>query len=176
MPQKEILDAYDAQGNKLGFDLYRDNCLNRPEDVYIIVAEVYTVTKDREVLITQRHPDKGWPLKWEITGGCIQKGETPQEGALRELREETGIIAHSKDLHSVYSYIMDGTSTIFKCYMVTIEKEKTVVKLQDGETVAYRFVPYEEFKKLIQTDMFVNLHRNRFNTHVKLFDKIIELV
>jgi 8-oxo-dGTP pyrophosphatase MutT (NUDIX family) len=42
-------------------------------------------------LITQRNPNRARAQKWEITGGSILKGETPEHGAIRELKEETGI-------------------------------------------------------------------------------------
>lgn len=74
MLYKEVWDAYDREGNKLGFDIYRDEQV--PENVYHIVAEIYTVTRDNRVLITRRHSNKSYPLKWENTGGSILKGET----------------------------------------------------------------------------------------------------
>ncbi len=86
---REIWDAYDMRGNKLGFDLYRDEPV--PENIYHIVVEIYVITKNNRILITQRHPDKSYPLKWENTGGSILKGETPIQGAIRELYEETEI-------------------------------------------------------------------------------------
>lgn len=52
---KEIWDAYDKDGNKLGFDQFRDEPI--PEGVYHIVVEIYTITENKEVLITQRHPN-----------------------------------------------------------------------------------------------------------------------
>lgn len=73
---KEIWDAYNKDGNKLGFDQFRDEPIL--EGVYHIVVEIYTITENNEVLITQRHPNKPWALKWEITGGSgrIIKNDT----------------------------------------------------------------------------------------------------
>lgn len=44
----EIWDAYDAGGDKSGFDLYRDE--PAPENVYHIVVEIYVITKNNRVI------------------------------------------------------------------------------------------------------------------------------
>ena len=168
---KEIWDAYDKDGNKLGFDQFRGEPI--PDGVYHIVVEIYTVTENNEVLITKRHPDKPWGLKWEITGGSILKGETPEQGAIRELKEETGIEVTESDLNFVYSYIYKKTPSIYKGYLVYINKDKTRIQLQDGETIDYRYLPYNEFKQFIKTDNYVDLIRERFFVHEKLFDTMI---
>lgn len=173
MPNAEIWDAYDSNGKKLGYDLYRDRANLIPEGVYHIVVEIYTVTKDKEILVTQRHPQKTHPLKWEITGGSVLKGETPEEGALRELKEETGVIAQKSDLRFVYSCITEGTPTIYCCYLVVKDKNDIKIELQAEETVNYRYIPYDEFKRFIQTEEYVDSERNRFNIYKNRFDDII---
>lgn len=168
---REVWDGYDKDGNKLGIDQFRDEPL--PEGVYHIVVEIYTVTENNEILITQRHKDKPWALKWEITGGSILKGETPEEGAIRELREETGIEVTRDDLNFMYSYIHKNTPSIYKCFVVFIDKNKRKIQLQQGETVDYNYLPYEAFKEFIKTDDYVDVLRQRFFVHEKLFDHII---
>lgn len=168
---REIWDAYDKYGGNLGFALFRDEPI--PEGVYHIVVEIYTVTENNEVLITQRHQNKPWALKWEVTGGSILKGETPEQGAIRELREETGIEVKDSDLNFVYSYINRNAPSIYKCYVVFINKKETKIQLQEGETIDYRYLPYKEFKQFIQTDDYVESIRERFCAHKTLFDDII---
>ena len=168
---REIWDAYDKNCKKLGLDQFRDEPI--PVGVYHIVVEIYTVTENNEVLITQRHQNKPWALKWEITGGSILKGETPEEGAIRELKEETGIEVTDCDLNFVYSYIYKNSPSIYKCFVVFINKEKTKIQLQEGETIDYRYLPYSEFKQFIKTDDFVDLQSERLCVHEKLLDKII---
>ncbi|MDE1821469.1 MAG: NUDIX domain-containing protein [Euryarchaeota archaeon] len=55
------------------------------------VASV-AVVHDRSVLILRRVlTDLVWAGCWDLPGGRLEGGETPLEGALRELREETGL-------------------------------------------------------------------------------------
>jgi len=167
----EIWDAYDKHGNKLGFDLYRDHPI--PNGVYHFVVEIYAVTEQKEILITQRHPDKSWGLKWEITGGSIVKGETPEQGAVRELEEETGIVVNASELHPVYTMIRDDAPSIYRGFVVFIMKNETTIRLQDGETIDYRYVPYPEFKQFIKSDEYVPTVRERFQQFESSFDEII---
>ncbi len=148
---REIWDAYDSKGEKLGFDLYRDEPV--PENVYHIVVEIYVITKNNRVLITQRHPDKSYPLKWENTGGSILKGETPIQGAIRELYEETGIKVTENQIQFAYSEVKHPP--IYKCFVALVDDD-VQIKLQDGETVDYKFLPYDEFMDFILTDAFVD--------------------
>ncbi len=44
----------------------------------------------RRVLLTQRRADQAMPLKWELPGGKVEPGESPQAALARELSEELG--------------------------------------------------------------------------------------
>ena len=151
MKQREIWDAYDANGNLLGFDLYRDEAEQIPAGIYHAVADVITVTKDKKVLITQRDPGKRFGLKWEFSGGSVLKGETPLQGALRELREETGILQEAENL-TLLARIALGNS-LYHIYVHTVESGDVPVTLQEGETVDYRFIPLSELKAAVEEEL-----------------------
>ena len=53
-------------------------------------AGVVIITHGNKVLAVERHNEPG---KFAFPGGKRERGETPKEGASRELREETGIEA-----------------------------------------------------------------------------------
>ncbi len=48
------------------------------------------VQKDGQVLMVRRNQSLVEGGKWAIPGGFLQRDERPEEGALRELKEETG--------------------------------------------------------------------------------------
>lgn len=43
------------------------------------------------VLLARRGPNSSYPGIWEIPGGKIEAGESPEQAAVREIREELGI-------------------------------------------------------------------------------------
>lgn len=59
------------------------------------------VIQDGNVLLVKRkvEPFKGW---WDIPGGFLEAGEHPEDGAKREVREETGLDVRLTRLHGIY--------------------------------------------------------------------------
>jgi mutator protein MutT len=55
-----------------------------------------TVSHDRLLMVRRgRSPGAG---KWSIPGGRVEPGETPEQAAVRELMEETGVRGECEDL------------------------------------------------------------------------------
>ena len=85
----EIIDIYDIEGNKLNKTHIRGNSLNKNE--YVMGVDIWIKNDREQILMTQRHPKKSYPKKWECSGGWLISGEDSLGGALREVEEEIGI-------------------------------------------------------------------------------------
>jgi isopentenyl-diphosphate delta-isomerase len=62
-----------------------------PAGYFHVVSSTCVVRDDGKVLLTQRAVGKTFELSWEFPGGSALRGESGQDAAARELREETGI-------------------------------------------------------------------------------------
>ena len=58
-----------------------------------VVAGVIFDSTASQVLLALRKPDQHQGNRWEFPGGKLEEGEALQDGLLRELREEIGIVA-----------------------------------------------------------------------------------
>ena len=62
-------------------------------------VDVIIYSEEMEVLVLQRaNYMKNFRGMWGVVGGSIEKGETPEEAALREVKEETGMSKENEDI------------------------------------------------------------------------------
>lgn len=161
----EVWDARDEKGRILGFELLRGEAI--PDGVYHLVVDVYTVNEKQEILVTKRAGQKKWPYYWEVTGGSALAGENGYQAAVRELYEETGIKTEERSLLFLYSCFC--RHSYYQGFLNFVDN-KIKISLRDGETSAYRFLPYAEFPYFIQREDFVASLRERYLQHRKIVD------
>lgn len=142
----ELWDAYDRDGNPTGGTLVRGEPI--PEGLYHLVCGILVQHEDGDFLLMQRdHRKESWPGAYEASaGGAIQKGETMLNGALRELREETGIVAETLTPY----YGARGKNALYCGFLCKTNWPKNQITLQEGETVGYRWVSREEMIRMMQ--------------------------
>ncbi len=96
-----------------------------------------------EALILQRGPTAPWmPNKWNLPGGGIDPNETPYIAAIRECREEAGIVPQNvRSLRSFPGFhVFVGITNSAK---VRINKESQRYQWVDSQSLMkYDFVPY----------------------------------
>lgn len=142
----EIWDAYNPDGTLAGVDLVRGEKI--PKGLRHGVVDIFVMHEDGTILLMQRDWNKeGYPGYWESgAGGSILKGETFIEGARRELFEETGIQAD--ELEMIYRSMNE--ETIYQGYFCRTSVSKDSIILQEGETIAYRWVDQDEFRRIYE--------------------------
>ena len=59
-----------------------------PDGADLIIATVAVFNKDGDLLLVRRpEEEESNPGVWEVPGGHIEEGETPEEAAIREAEE-----------------------------------------------------------------------------------------
>lgn len=149
----EIWDAYDRDQKIIdGMTLVRGEEASIPEGVYHLVCNVLVKHTDGTYLIMQRDLRKAYPGMWEASaGGSALKGETAPECAARELREETGITASG--LKEIRRFARDLTHSFYVEYLCVTDCDKDSIRLQEGETIAYRWLSAEEICRMSEDEL-----------------------
>ena len=143
----ETWELCDSEGNGVGVYLERGQKI--PEGLYHPVVEIWTKTPDGKILLTQRHPNKHYPLLWECSGGSIVEGEDFLIGASRELAEETGIDVPPEKL--IYLGKILDRGCVLKSYLAVLDHFPDVT-IQSSEVVDYKFVTPAELE-LMQDEL-----------------------
>lgn len=145
----EIWDLFDENRQPL------NKTHNRQDEMKIgefhVFAEIWTVNDDNEILLTLRHPDKKiFPNYWENTMGAVLSGENSRTGAVRELYEETGIIADENEL--LFLGTMRVETFFIDTYITRKNYKTSELTLQEGETVDAQWVTLDKLDEMIRSE------------------------
>ena len=140
----EIWELVDSNKHKTGILHERIHSNRIPNGLFHIVVEIWTKTPDGKLLLTQRSPDKPMGLLWECTMGSVLVGEESRDGAVRELAEETGIIAKKEDLIFLGDCFYDNW--IVDSYLY-LSSEQPTLRLQKEEVVDAKIVSIDEVER-----------------------------
>ena len=106
----EIWDLYDNKRNIIGTHI-RGNQI--PDNTYHLVVHVWIKNSKGQYLIAQRSKSRTQnPLLWECVGGSALKGENSLTTALREVKEEVGIVLSPDNGKLIFTEIRNDVDHI----------------------------------------------------------------
>lgn len=114
------------------------------EDVRDVVAAVtYSPEKDKFLLVKRSSLRKRFPNEWEFPSGFLED-ETEQEGALRELKEETGLIGEV--IKTGGSFRVKTEMYNFRLHPVLVKVDFEGIELTE-EHEDFEWIEIEEIEK-----------------------------
>jgi 8-oxo-dGTP pyrophosphatase MutT (NUDIX family) len=102
-----------------------------------------------EIALASRRTRKG-ELVWGLPKGQIEPGESPEEAAVREVREETGLEAEVEEPlgDTRYFYVWEGTSIRKLVHMFLLRAIGGDIGQHDDEMEDVRWFPRDEAVEL----------------------------
>ena len=146
---------------------------------------VWIYNKRGEIVLQKRSENQEtFPGMWDASvGGHVDLGEKPLEAAIRELKEETGLLAGSDNLElilKIHTKINDPKSSLINNalqyeYAYKFDGEENELKIEKGMATELKFWPIKKIlglsKKERKNVAFFYLPKE----YLKVFEKIKNL-
>lgn len=134
----EMWDLYNEKREKTGKVLPRGVLV--PKGLYHLTVSAWIVNGQGQYLLSQRHPQKAYPLCWECTGGSVLAGEDSLSGAVREVREELGIILNQSKAKMIYHTRREETQDFYDVWLFHADVDISEIDMQETEVVGVQWV------------------------------------
>ena len=113
----------------------------------LIMAAGGIVQQDGEILLVQRPRYQDWSLP----KGKLDRGETPLQAALREVREETGYRAKALSFAGAFGYEVKGAPKVVLYWMMKPLKQGPI--LDPKEVCELRWVNLRTAMRIMSYDL-----------------------
>lgn len=111
-----------------------------------LTVDAVVVCEDDSIVLIKRKKDP-YGGSWALPGGFVEYGETVENAAIREVKEETGLEIRLKDIVGVYSdpYRDPRGHTVTICYIATCRGEELNA---DTDALDAQCIPKEDILNL----------------------------
>lgn len=149
----EYIDIYDENNNPLKNS--KEKTQAHEEGDFHRTAHIWIINDNKELLLQKRSANKkSHPNCWDISGaGHIRTGEDVLDGAIRELKEELGVIAKKNDLHfiaTIKSTKNPKNKEFQYVYLLKCNNKIEDYVFEDNEVSEVKYVFYEKLEKMVE--------------------------
>lgn len=172
----EYIDIFDKNNNPTGEK--KEKTKAHEDGDFHRTAHIWIINDKKELLLQKRSASKkSHPNCWDISGaGHIKAGESVFDGAIRELKEELGVVANENDLQ----YIATIKSTknpknmeFAYVYLLNCNKKIEEYIFEDNEVSEVKYVYYKDLEKMVEDKAEgLLLHNEEFNELFKYIRNI----
>jgi len=160
---EEIWDVYDGNGVKTGRTMERGVPVDGD---YMLCVHVYLCNPKGLFLMQKRSESKqSHPGEWDVTGGAVLSGESSARGAIRETREEVGIVLSEENL--TYIGRVKKRRSFIDIFLARKDFAVEDCRLQREEVQEVKLVPGEEVLRMEQEK------RKREQDYVELLRRML---
>ena len=167
-PVEEIFEVLDTEGRVIGL-APRSKVHSDPSLIHRVV-HVMISNRQGNLLLQKRSMNKDIaPGRWDTSvGGHVNPGENAHSAALREMREELGIV--TSDLQFLYSYLFKNhrESELVNTFSCVYEGE---VYFNTEEIDEVRFWHLQGIKEQIGKGIFSSHFEQEFTHYVQQIEK-----
>lgn len=166
----EIIDVYNKRREKTNKTCERGK---EKDGEYGLSVHIWIMNKEGKFLIQKRAKNrKRFPNMWSLTAGAVDTGETSEEGAIREAKEEIGVDIYKDDMELILSF--RRLHTFLDVWLVRKDIDLKDIVMQEEEVQEVKWVTKEELEEMIENDEVagtVTLYYKMFFTILEIFKK-----
>ena len=153
----ELLDVVDKNGNYTGEIVER----KKAQELGLLHWEVIiiVVNEKKKILLQKRSANKKFfPNKWALCSGLVISGESCEDAAVRELKEELGVDFQISDLH-----LLEENLNLTRFYYVITNYDESQFTIKEDELSSVRWFDLDEIlEKVSSGDDSIIIRKDRF--------------
>lgn len=155
MEYKEVSKRIAYKGKRLLIEELKyktqNNIINREHVISGDAVVILPITENNEVIMIQETRTPIEKIIYELPAGMIEKGESPEQAALRELEEETGYKAKNLEFLNEYYPSVGYSNEKISIFLAT-NFIKTHQKLDEDEQIEVHKIPLEDVIKAVKNN------------------------
>ena len=153
----EQWEVYDINRKKMGKVVNRGSILEKDE--FHLIVHVWIKANEHQYIVSKRSTEKDYaPGLWETPGGCVQLNETSLDAAIREVKEEIGILLKKENGECLFRTVgIDSKRHLFIDVWHFIQNVNLKnIKIQKEEVEETKLMTIDEIKILIENNKFMS--------------------